>query len=121
MVPINKMVPRSFVTNIKSGETVQAKAPILARGIALGGDSGVARVDISSDGGKTWRAATLGGDEGRYGFRRWEARFTLPATGNYMLMVRCSNDRGVVQPDRPNWNPAGFMRNVIEAIPIVAA
>ena len=121
MVPINKMVPRSFVTNIKSGETVQASAPILARGIALGGDSGVARVDISSDGGKTWRAATLGGDEGRYGFRRWEARFTLPATGNYMLMVRCSNDRGVVQPDRPNWNPAGFMRNVIEAIPIVAA
>jgi hypothetical protein len=26
----------------------------------------------------------------------------------------------VAQPDRPNWNPSGFMRNVIEATSIVA-
>ncbi len=53
MVPINKMVPRSFITNIKSGETVHAGAPTLARGIAFGGDTGVARVDLSVDRGKT--------------------------------------------------------------------
>src|SRR6267143_6761350 len=55
MVPINRMVPRSFITNIKSGETVQASAPALVRGIAFGGDTGVAQVDLSSDGGKTWQ------------------------------------------------------------------
>ena len=42
------------------------------------------------------------------------------AKGPYTLMVRCTNSDGVAQPDRPNWNPAGFMRNVIEATPIVA-
>ena len=121
MVPINRMVPRSFITNIKSGETVRTAAPTLARGIAFGGDSGVARVDLSSDGGKTWQAAQLGKDEGKYSFRQWETRFTLPAKGNHTLMVRCTNSDGVAQPAQANWNPSGFMRNVIEATPIVAA
>src|ERR1700737_3428057 len=121
MVPINRMVPRSFITNIKSGETVQASAPTLVRGIAFGGDTGVARVDLSSDGGKTWQATQLGKDEGKYSFRQWEARFTLPAKGNYTLMVRCTNSAGVAQPAQANWNPSGFMRNVIEATPFIAA
>jgi DMSO/TMAO reductase YedYZ molybdopterin-dependent catalytic subunit len=120
-VPINKMVPRSFVTNIKPGQTVKAGAPTLVRGIAFGGDTGVARVDLSSDGGKNWRPATLGKDEGKYGFRQWQSRLTLPAKGNATLMVRCTNSSGVAQPDQPNWNPGGFMRNVIEATPIVVA
>lgn len=121
MVPINKMLPRSFVTNIGPGEIVRAGTPTLARGIAFGGDTGVARVELSSDDGKTWQAAKLGKDEGKYGFRQWETRVVLPAKGNYALMVRCINSNGVPQPDRSNWNPAGFMRNVIEATPVVAA
>jgi DMSO/TMAO reductase YedYZ molybdopterin-dependent catalytic subunit len=121
LVPINRMVPRSFVTNIRSGAKVQAGTPTLARGIAFGGDSAVARVDFSSDGGRTWQAAQLGKDEGKYSFRRWEARFTLPSIGNYSLMVRCTNANAVAQPDIANWNPSGFMRNVIEPVPVVAS
>jgi DMSO/TMAO reductase YedYZ molybdopterin-dependent catalytic subunit len=121
MVPINKMVPRSFVTNIKPGQTVTAGAPTLVRGIAFGGDTGVARVDLSSDGGKNWQAAVLGKDEGKYSFRQWQSQLTLPAKGDYKLMVRCTNSDGVVQPEQPNWNPSGFMRNIIETTPIVAA
>jgi DMSO/TMAO reductase YedYZ molybdopterin-dependent catalytic subunit len=121
MVPINKMLPRSFVTNIKPGQTVTAGAPTLVRGIAFGGDTGVARVDLSSDGGKNWQAAVLGKDEGKYSFRQWQSQLTLPAKGDYKLMVRCTNSDGVVQPEQPNWNPSGFMRNIIETTPIVAA
>src|ERR1700710_121317 len=42
MIPINRMVPRSFVTNIVSGQQVKSGAPTTLRGIAFGGDSGVA-------------------------------------------------------------------------------
>lgn len=121
MVPINKMVPRSFLTNLHSGDKVSAGMPLLARGIAFGGDCGVTHVDVSIDGGKSWQPAHLGKDEGKYGFRQWQAQPTLPAAGNYSLMVRCTNDNGVVQPDRSNWNPGGYMRNVIESTDLVAA
>ncbi|MGA2998548.1 molybdopterin-dependent oxidoreductase [Bradyrhizobium sp.] len=121
MVPINKMVPRSFITNIRSGETVRPNQSTLVRGIAFGGDTGVAGVDLSSDGGRNWQATTLGKDEGKFSFRQWQAQVTLRSGGNYTLMTRCTNSNGVAQPDQANWNPSGFMRNVIEATPVVVA
>jgi DMSO/TMAO reductase YedYZ molybdopterin-dependent catalytic subunit len=121
MVPINRMVPRSFITNIKAGASLSAGAPTLARGIAFGGDTGVAKVDLSADGGKTWQPAKLGKDEGKYSFRQWETNFALADKGAHSLMVRCTNSDGVAQPDTANWNPSGFMRNVIETTPVTAA
>jgi DMSO/TMAO reductase YedYZ molybdopterin-dependent catalytic subunit len=120
MIPINRMNPRSFVTNLEAGATIPTGKPTMARGIAFGGDTGVKQVDFSSDGGKTWRTASLGKDTGKYSFRRWEAHFTPAEKGSYTLMVRCTNSNGVAQPDHPNWNPAGFMRNVVEATPVTA-
>jgi DMSO/TMAO reductase YedYZ molybdopterin-dependent catalytic subunit len=120
MIPINRMVPRSFVTNIASGSKVKAAAPTTLRGIALGGDCGVASVDFSIDSGQSWHQAQLGKDEGKYGFRQWQTPLTLPVAGQYSVLVRCTNSNGVAQPDAPNWNPAGFMRNVMEATDITA-
>src|SRR5271157_5389142 len=51
-VPINRMVPRSFFTNVTDATKVAAGATVTVRGIALGGDCGVAQVEISSDGGR---------------------------------------------------------------------
>ena len=58
---------------------------------------------------------------GKYSFRQWSAQVTPAARGNMTLMVRCTNGNGVAQPSDANWNPSGFMRNVIEATPIKAA
>jgi DMSO/TMAO reductase YedYZ molybdopterin-dependent catalytic subunit len=121
MVPINRMNPRSFITNIKAGASILADKSTLLRGIAFGGDAGVKRVDFSGDGGKTWEAARLDKDEGKYGFRRFEVGFKPPAKGSATLMIRCTNSNGVAQPDRANWNPAGFMRNIIERVPVSVA
>jgi DMSO/TMAO reductase YedYZ molybdopterin-dependent catalytic subunit len=121
MIPINRMVPRSFVTNIPSGQKVKAAAQTTLRGIAFGGDCGVASVDYSIDRGKSWRQTQLGEDQGKYGFRQFETRFTLPSPGTYTLLTRCTNSNGVAQPETPNWNPAGFMRNVVEPVDVIAA
>jgi DMSO/TMAO reductase YedYZ molybdopterin-dependent catalytic subunit len=120
MIPINRMVPRSFVTNIPSGQKVKAAAQTSLRGIAFGGDCGVAKVDYSIDRGQSWRQAQLGEDKGKYGFRQWGAQITLPSAGAYTVMTRCTNVNGVAQPDTPNWNPAGFMRNVVESLNLIA-
>jgi DMSO/TMAO reductase YedYZ molybdopterin-dependent catalytic subunit len=120
MIPINRMVPRSFPTNIVSGAKVKAAAPTMLRGIAFGGDCGLANVEFSIDHGQSWHQAQLGKDEGKYGFRQWQTNVTLPAPGEYSLLIRCTNSNGVAQPDTPNWNPAGFMRNVMESIDVTA-
>ena len=112
MVPINRMVPRSFVTNVVDGAPVKAGAVPL-RGIALGGAAGVRMVELSADGGGSWKPAELGPDEGKYSFRAWTASLDLPA-GEAAVAVRCTDANGLAQPARPNWNPSGFMRNVIE-------
>ena len=53
--------------------------------------------------------AKLGKDEGAYSFRQWTARVAMGAAGRGTLAVRCTNTKGEVQPDTPNWN-RGFMR-----------
>jgi hypothetical protein len=95
--------------------------PTLVRGIAFGGGSGVAKVDLSIDDGKNWHPTALGKDEGKFSFRQWQSQVALPAKGDYTLMVRCTNSSGTAQPGQANWNPSGFMRNVIEATPIVVS
>ncbi len=120
-VPINRMPPRSFVTNLADGARVAANAKVPVRGIAFGGDCGVARVDVSTDAGHTWTAASLGPDEGQYGFRRWQTEITAPASGALAIAARCTNTKGEAQPAEANWNGAGFMRNVIETVRLTAA
>ena len=114
MVPINRMVPRSFITNIHEGEKLRLGNPVTVRGIAFGGDAGVAKVEFSGDGGQKWEPAQLGKDEGKYSFRRWETHLIPRVAGVQGLMVRCTNAAGFAQPETPNWNPSGFMRNVVE-------
>ena len=120
-VPINRMVPRSFFTNVTNATKLQPGAPIPLRGIAFGGDCGVAAVDISSDNGTHWHPATLGPDEGKYGFRRWTAQLAAPPASGITLLVRCTNTNAIAQPMQPNWNGGGFMRNVIESVHLAAA
>jgi len=120
-VPIGAMPPRSFITNLADGARVPAGRRFLARGIAFGGDAGVARVELSLDGGRHWHAARLGQDHGKYSFRRWEMPIMPPPAGHYRLAVRCTNTRGETQVARPIWNPGGYQRNPIESIALEVA
>ena len=119
MVPISKMEPRSFVTNIKAGDVQDGRADARAR-------HRIRRlyrreaVDISLDGGKSWQPTKLGQDEGKYSFRQWQTEIAPPA-GPVSVMVRCTNSDGLAQPKTMNWNPSGFMHNAIETLNMTAA
>ncbi len=121
MVPINRMVPRSFITNLKDGEKIHVGASIEVRGIAFGGDTGLKEVVFSSDGGVSWQPAALGKDYGRYSFRRWHSSFVAAKPGYRTLMVKATNSDGLSQPATAGWNPGGYMRNVVEQIKVRAA
>jgi DMSO/TMAO reductase YedYZ molybdopterin-dependent catalytic subunit len=118
---ISKMVPRSFVTNLSDGSVLNVSRRQTVRGIAFGGDAGVRQVLFSWNNGATWTPARLERDFGKYSFRRWETQFVPRQPGQYVLKVKAINDDGIAQPDTPNWNPGGYMRNVVESVTVVAA
>ena len=119
-VPIGRYDVRSFLTNIVDGAIVAANTDLVLRGIAFDGGFGITDVVVSADGGATWMGATLGEDLGKYSFREWKARVALPP-GKHQLKVRATNRIGQSQPLKPLWNPAGYMRNVVEVTNVTAA
>jgi hypothetical protein len=119
-VPINRFRVRSFITNVTNGAKVKAKRETLLKGIAFDGGKGIKDVSVSTDGGKTWISAKLGKDLGKYSFREWQLQVKL-APGAHDLKVRATSNGGEVQPMEASWNPAGYMRNVVETVHVTAA
>ncbi len=117
--PIGRFNVRSFVTSHADGARVAAERPVELRGIAFAGGSNIARVMISADGGQTWQEARLGDDIGRYSFREWRLGLTL-AKGPHNLKVRAVTSDGEAQPLEQRWQPAGYMRNVVETLMVEA-
>ena len=118
LVPINRMIVRSFVTTPEPGSTMTADRTFEVEGIAFDGGSGIRGVEFSADGGSTWSWAVLGDDLGRYSFRRWRYRWTPASRGRHRLRSRATADDGQVQPDQVGWNRSGFMRNAVEEMTV---
>ena len=119
-VPIGRFAVRSFITSVENGAKVAAGQPTALRGIAFDGGSGIAMVEVSADGGKTFAPAVLGEDLGKFSFREWTASVTLSA-GDHALKVRATNVLNESQPMEATWNPSGYLRNVVETTRVVAA
>jgi DMSO/TMAO reductase YedYZ molybdopterin-dependent catalytic subunit len=117
--PIGRFNVRSFITSVIDGQVLNAGQALEVRGIAFDGGQGIAEVAYSTDGGGSWRAAKLGADLGRYSFREFVFPFT-PGQGAHDLRVRAWNRSGQSQPTQALWQPAGYMRNVVESVKVTA-
>jgi DMSO/TMAO reductase YedYZ molybdopterin-dependent catalytic subunit len=117
--PIGRFNVRSFITSLQNGAQLRAGRQIVVRGIAFDGGHGIREVTCSTDGGQTWQAARLGENLGRYSFREFTFRFT-PQKGAHDLRARAWNHAGEAQPLQPLWQPAGYMRNVVESVKVSA-
>ena len=118
--PIGQFKVRSFITSVAPGATLPAGRPVVLSGIAFDGGSGIREVEVSPDGGTSWQAAGLGESAGPYAFRGWQAPVTL-AAGEHKLLVRATSNAGETQPVEQPWNPAGYLRNLIETVVVRAA
>src|SRR5262249_30316136 len=119
-IPIKRFTVRAFITSVANGAKVPAGQQIVLKGIAFDGGTGIKEVVVSTDGGKSWTPAKLGQDLGKYSFREWTSPVTL-AAGPHELKVRATNNGGQTQPMQPSWNPAGYLRNVVETVNVTAA
>jgi sulfite dehydrogenase len=119
-IPIGRLTVRSFITSVGNDAKLAAGQPITLKGIAFDGGTGIKEVAVSTDDGKSWTPAKLGQDLGKFSFREWQLPVTL-AAGPHELKVRATNNGGQTQPMKPLWNPAGYLRNVVETTHVTAA
>ena len=119
--PITEMVVNSLIASPAEGEQVRVGQPVEIAGIAWDGGYGIRRVEVSSDSGSVWQAATLGPDLGRFAFRAWTYRFTPKTTGKHIIMARASNAIGQTQAESLIFNPAGYHNNVVRPLTVTAA
>lgn len=78
--------------------------------LASGDGATIARVDLSSDGGRTWTRANLAGEARPYSWQLWTADLEL-ARGKRDLIARASDSRGNSTPERGTWNLKGYLYN----------
>jgi sulfite dehydrogenase len=119
--PITEMVVNSLITNPVDGTKVSMGRPVSIGGIAWDGGYGISAVEVSSDGGKTWLAATLGEDLGRFAFRTFSYSFSPNRRGKQTIMARASNKIGQGQTSELIHNPAGYHHNVIHRVTLDVA
>jgi hypothetical protein len=78
-------------------------------------------VDVSTDGGASWRPALLGEDLGRFSWRRWSYAFTAERKGTHTVVAKATNRIGATQTFELNFNPAGYHNNVVQRIEVHVA
>jgi sulfite oxidase len=121
-MPLGLVALNSEILSPRDGDTVPAGS-VEVRGWAFaGGDRYVARVDVSSDDGASWRQADLLDDLGRWAWRHWRISVELEP-GVHELLVRAWDSSAATQPedDAALWNPKGYVNNARPRIRVRAA
>jgi DMSO/TMAO reductase YedYZ molybdopterin-dependent catalytic subunit len=114
-VPLNEIAPRALIVAPADGSQVPAASTVI-RGYAWSGPTAVERVDVSTDGGASWTAATLGPVVGR-AWRTWELPWT-PDSGPATLLARATNALGNRQPLDQVRNALGYGNNAAQPVTV---
>jgi DMSO/TMAO reductase YedYZ molybdopterin-dependent catalytic subunit len=92
---------------LPSDAVVPAGCRTVLTGRSWSGHAPIRHVDVSTDGGATWRRAQLRGPNLRNAWVRWELPWTPPA-GNHELLARATDRSGLTQPDSVPSNGGGY-------------
>ena len=71
--------------------------PIEVRGIAYGGNRGIARVEVSFDDEKTWSDAEIYYSGGKMAWSLWKTNWMPQGPGDHVLVARATDGEGDVQ------------------------
>ncbi|WP_233358628.1 sulfite oxidase [Thermomonospora amylolytica] len=87
-------------------------------GRSWSGNGRVRRVEVSTDGGATWRRATPRGPRPEHGWLQWEYRWRCPGPGSYELLARATDETGATQPDVTPFNTLGYLFDAVARHPV---
>lgn len=136
--PLEPLAPGSkFTSTIENSEpnwNMRIKSTIFAplagdklaagrvevRGVAWNdGTTKIEKVEVSTDGGKTWHSAKLMHPKSPYAWHPWSLTLEL-AAGETTILSRATDVKGQTQPLDGSiaWNPAGYAWNGVDSVAV---
>jgi DMSO/TMAO reductase YedYZ molybdopterin-dependent catalytic subunit len=94
---LRRMRVKSTIVHPRAGE-VLAVAPYTISGVAWAGENRVAKVEVSTNGGRNWSPATLKGGDLDYTWVFWNYDWRVQVPNVYTIMARATDERGNTQP-----------------------
>lgn len=116
--PVGSIAVRSLIASPDDGEEIPA-GPMEVRGSAWSGASPVSTVEVSVDGGQTWRTADLGEQSPSNPWAAVPWKITVEVgPESHEVMARARDLTGAVQPMQPRWNALGYANNLVHQVQI---
>lgn len=101
------------IADTDTGSRWLKAGPVTLRGKAWSGHGQIVRVELSTNGGRSWRAGVVEPPVGPYAWTPWHIGWNA-RRGNHVLAVRATDSAGNTQPMRPVWNFLGVGVNAVE-------
>jgi DMSO/TMAO reductase YedYZ molybdopterin-dependent catalytic subunit len=112
LVPITEMQIKAEIARPAPNEILSANSDVNVRGAAWTGDGEITKVEISVDGGASWKETKLDDRPTRNAWRLWEYNWRTPSMlGKRTLLARATDSRGRTQPVKRDPGRGTYMIN----------
>jgi DMSO/TMAO reductase YedYZ molybdopterin-dependent catalytic subunit len=111
MSPVAELQVKAEIAKPAQGDTVRANSAVRIQGAAWASGGEVVRVEVSTNGGSTWKEATLIGESKPNAWRFWEFNWQTPAAGKQTLVARATDSLGQTQPVHRDPDRGTYMIN----------
>jgi DMSO/TMAO reductase YedYZ molybdopterin-dependent catalytic subunit len=99
LVPLTECGVKAQIARPARFEIIPKATKYRVYGAAWSGESEIAKVELSTDGGQTWSITRLLGESVPHSWRLWEASWRTPEEAcRTILMVKATDQRGRTQP-----------------------
>ncbi|WP_263368062.1 molybdopterin-dependent oxidoreductase [Edaphobacter bradus] len=116
-IPLTDYPTRAIIITPEATTKLKSGATVKIEGIAVDNGAGIRRVEVSTDGGRTWTDAALDRVIDKYSWRRWRMSWQPAQRGRYSLQSRATNASGETQPGY-EWNHGGYHRRTIQTLDV---
>ena len=110
--PLTELQIKAEIAKPAQSDKVPANSTVRIHGAAWASGDEIVRVEVSTDGGSTWKEATLLGDSKPNAWRFWEFNWKTPtASGKQTIVARAVDSLGQTQPAHRDPDRGTYMIN----------
>jgi len=99
-VPVTEIQPKAVIAHPISNTVVAVGKALRISGTAWAGESPVAKVEVSRDGGTSWSAAKFAEKPKPFCWVKWTSDWTPMEPGPVKLVARCTDEAGAIQSEK---------------------